>query len=207
MTLSHRSRTFALAAAVVASVTLLPACTSTVQDAAPKRGCLPARAHISFGKPVQGAKAPIEAHLISFDGGVQLSTPIQTTTDTSAFFSYAGETSFADISSVSDSDWQSVLLSRLRRTKSVPSGFGNGTAVDPSDVAPDTQSGKYVVVTEEALTTVPFSVSCTGDGKLSGTIAAYADTGSYTTLTECGAIPAGTPDEIVALMGPACTQE
>jgi hypothetical protein len=186
----------------------LTACSSTVgakQSSAKK--CTPTSAHVSFGGPIQGKKQPIEAHLISFQDGVMLSTPIRTSADTAATFSYSDGRSLSGISSTSEADWRLSLLGRVRKTQTVPTGFGDGKPVEPSDITPDASSGKYVVVTEEELTTVPFTIACSGERTLKGNIAAVADTGSYTTLTQCGTTPSGLSPEIVALMGPACTQE
>jgi hypothetical protein len=186
----------------------LTARTSTIspQQSAAKK-CAPTSAQISFGSAIQGKKEPVEAHLISFEDGVLVSTPMQTSVDTAATFGYPGERSISDISSTSEGAWQSSLLMRVRKTGKVPTGFGDGTPVEPSDITPDASSGKYVVVTEEELTTVPFTIACSGEKTLAGDVAAFADTGSYSTLTQCGTTPEGLSPEIVALMGPACTQE
>jgi hypothetical protein len=151
-------------------------------------------------------REPVEAHLISFENGVRLSTPIHVPTDANADFSYSDIDALSRISSTSQSVWQASLLRKVRATKSVPSGFGDGTPASPSDITPKASSGKYVVVTEEALTTVRFRITCSGEKPLSGTVSAFADTGTFSTITRCGSIPANTPEAIVSLMGPACTQ-
>ena len=168
--------------------------------------CTPASAHITLGSPIEGKKQPVEAHLISFQNGVTLSTPIALLTDTLATFSYSDHRSLAGISSTSETKWQSALLSRVRNTRGLPTDFGDGQPVEPSDVAPDASSGKYVEVTEEELTTVPFTIECSGEKTLTGNAAALADTGTFTTVTQCGTT-SGISPEIIALMGPPCTQE
>ncbi len=195
-----------LAVLVVGS---LSACSSPVsQKQAFAHHCTPSSAHVAWGSPIDGKKVPIEAHLISFEDGVEISTPIPTDSDTDALFSYVGDRSITDISSSAEVDWQANLLSRLRKkTGTVPSDFGNGAPVDPSDITPATTIGKFVVVTEEKVMTVSFAISCAGEQTLAGSVASVADTGSYSTLTQCGAIPDGTPQEIVSLMGSACTKE
>jgi hypothetical protein len=187
----------------------LSACSSPVsQKHASADNCTPSSAKVTWGVPVQGKKVPVEAHLISFEDGVQVSTPISTNSDTDAHFSYAGDRSITDISSTPEVDWQASLLSRLRKkTGIVPSDFGSGAPVDSGDITPSTTIGKFVVVTEEKSLSVPFTISCAGEKALSGSVAAVANIGAYSTLTECGAIPDGTPQEIVSLMGPACTKE
>ncbi len=186
----------------------LAACTSTVP---PKQtsahNCTPNSAHISWGSPVSGKREPVEAHLISFEDGVLISTPITTEADTHATFSYSGERSISDVSSTGETKWQESLLSRLRKTDAVPTDFGNGAPVEPGDFTPSTPSGKYVVVTEENLTTVPFTISCAGEKSLAGEVAAVADTGSYGTIEQCGTSTESIAPEIVSIMGPACTQE
>jgi hypothetical protein len=195
-----------LAVFVVGSLSACSSPVSPKQSAA--HNCTPTSAHVSWGSPVQGKKVPAEAHLINFEDGVLVSTPIPTNSDTDAHFSYAGDHSISDISSSAQIDWQANLLSRLRKkTGTVPSDFGGGNPVDPSDITPATTVGKFVVVTEEKVLTVPFTISCSGEKALPGSVAAVADIGTYSTLTQCGAIPDGTPQEIVALMGPACAKE
>ncbi|HEX4403139.1 MAG TPA: hypothetical protein VHZ98_17640 [Galbitalea sp.] len=204
----ERSRKYAIAAAVLLVLVSgsLTSCSSNVgakQSAA--KECTPASAQVNFGSPTQGKKQAIEAHLISFQDGVMISTPIQVSADTEPTFSYSAHRSLSEISSTSETNWQSSLLSRVRKTRTVPTGFGDGKPVEPSDVTPDASSGKYVVVTEEGLTTVPFAIGCSGEKTLKGNMAALAGAGADTTLTACGTT-SGIPPEILALMGPACTQ-
>jgi hypothetical protein len=202
-----RKRAVTVAVLLVLASGSLTACSSgisTKQSAAKK--CTPASAHIVLGSPVEGKELPVEAHLISFQDGVTLSTPIRLVTDTRATFSYSNHRSITGISTTSETDWQTSLLLRVRKTRGLPTDFGDGKPVDPSDVTPHSSSGKYVVVTEEELTTVPFTIVCSGEKTLKGHMAALADTGTFTTVTQCGTT-SGISPEIYALMGPACTQE
>ena len=173
-----------------------------------EHNCTPSSARVRWGSAVEGKKVPVEAHLITFEDDVLVSTPIPTESDTNAYFSYAGDSSITDISSTSQTKWQASLLSAVRKKSgTVPSDFGNGAPVDPSDMTPAATLGKFVVVTEEKLLTLPFTISCAREPAIEGSVTAVADTGMYSTLTPCGAIPDGTPQEIVSLMGPACTKE
>ena len=185
----------------------LAGCTSTVSPKqAARQGCTPNSARVHWDAPVQGMREPVEAHLISFENGVTLSTPIPVSADSNADFSYPDVDALSRISSASETSWQASLLKKVRATKTVPSSFGDGTPATPSDITPKATSGKYVVVTEEALTIVRFTITCSGEKPLSGSVSAFYDSGTFSTITRCGSIPSGTPQAIVSLMGPACTR-
>jgi len=199
--------TVVIAAAIAAvAAGSLSACTSPAPPrltAAQK--CTPKTAKVSWGDPVQGDKVPIEAHLLAYDGGVAVSTPVPVAADTNASVTFTSGR-LGDISKVSVDSWLASLRAGVVAAGQVPSGFGDGKPVQPSDLKPSRAGGKYFVVTEEKLTTVPFTISCAGEKKLTGRIAAVADTGSYSTISRCGTASTLVPGEIAALMGPACTK-
>jgi hypothetical protein len=193
----------AMGAVLLAS---LVACTPAAPKLTAAQKCTPTNAKISWGTPVDGAKQPVEAHLLSFQGGVAISTPVQTSVSTSATLSFAHAGRTSDFSKISIDPWYRALVASVRATKAVPSGFGDGKPVEPSDIQPSRAAGKYFVVTEEKLTTVPFTIACAGEKPVTGSLAAYADTGSYGTITQCGTMPKGLSPVIIGLMGPACTR-
>jgi hypothetical protein len=201
-------RIVALALALPLVVGALSACTAppVPHKLTPAQACTPQTATIQWSTADQLPRTPIAANVLDYSKGANTTSAITTAFSTRPEVQYDKPWTMIEFSTTSVAAWQSALLLSVRRTGQVPETFGTSPEVTGSTLTPSHKSGKYVVVVEENVVSVPFSIACPHEKALTGTVRGPISSAQYSTIASCAGAMTGFPDSVLGLVEEYCTK-